>query len=100
MLAWSATHARYRDSVYADLATYLAELRGEYASRAVQSRSHDAFAAVRWHEWAYGQPMRELLDARQMAIVTSTSWQSGMRYWLLDRKEAARAAARWFLSPP
>jgi hypothetical protein len=100
LVAWSSVHARYRDSVYADLATYLAEQRGEYASRAVQSRSHDAFAAVRWHEWAFGQPIRALLDERQMAIVTSPSWLAGMRYWLLDRKEAARAAARWFLSPP
>jgi hypothetical protein len=96
---WSSRHAVYRDSVYDDLADFLAERKGDFGGNVVQQRWHNAIAAVQWHEWSYRDPLLRLLKPEQAPAIFSERRPAVSRLLLMDKEEATRFLARWFYAP-
>ena len=99
LTAWSKRHSAFRDSVYQALAVFLWAQRGVYSSADVQRRWRDAISAVRWDEWNFREPLMRLLERAQADAVLSERGPAVSRLLLMDRKEAARFLARWYLGP-
>lgn len=96
---WNARHDAYRDSVYDALADALAARRGEYGGGDAERQWHDAIAAVQWDEWSFREALLHLLTPVQAETVFSDRAPAVSRLLLMNRKEAERYLARWFLSP-
>jgi hypothetical protein len=96
---WNSRHAAYRDSVYDELADFLAAYKGDFGRSVVQQRWHDAIAAVQWHAWSYRDPFLRLLTPEQASAILSERAPAVPRLLLMDKQEATRFLARWFYAP-
>ena len=89
------SYAATRDSIYGELAGYLASRDGGYDDPTVQQRWRDALNEVAWAQWRLGPPLRALLTDQQVAEVFSPVGPLSTSLILYDRRELERFLATW-----